>query len=106
MKAAKENGIRGKNFTTKLRKIDANGFTFDSGHISEGRNHNATKEDARNFIEPAVASCKRFNGKYLCYFSSDGAAYIAVKEKLIRTAFGRDEYDECTLTFIKEIEKI
>ena len=43
---------------------------------------------------------------YICYIGSEGSTYIDIEKKLVRTSFKRDEYDQNTLNFIKEVEKI
>ncbi len=103
-KAAENNKINGVNFSANPRKIDLTKYDFDEKHINQERKHNVTKEDAQHYIDSAITSCERFNGKFLCYFSSDGVVYIDKKQKLVRTAFERREYNDKMLSFIKEIE--
>ena len=105
IKAAKDNNIRGA-VNASPEKKDLSGYAFDAKHANEVREHNVTKEDAQSFVDNALLSVTRFNGKFECYFSSDGAAYLNVKDKTIRTAFKRSQYDERTLEFIKEVENI
>ena len=101
-RAAKENGIRGI-INLRPEPISLKRYKFDAAHIEE-EGHDATKEDAQRFVNKALISIWRWNGRYLCYFSSEGSAYIDVKEKLIRTAYKRNQFDENTLKFMKVVE--
>lgn len=105
MKAAKENKIRGE-LNLSPDKIDISDYSFDDVHINKQRKHNVTKEDAQRFINQAKVSFTRWNGRYICYIGSEGSTYIDTEKKLVRTSFKRDEYDQNTLNFIKEVEKI
>ena len=105
MKAAKENKIRGE-LNLSPGKIDISDYSFDDVHINKQREHNVTKEDAQRFIKQAKVSFTRWNGRYICYIGSEGSTYIDIEKKLVRTSFKRDEYDQNTLNFIKEVEKI
>lgn len=105
MKAAKENKIRGE-LNLSPDKIDISDYSFDDVHINKQRKHNVTKEDAQRFINQAKVSFTRWNGRYICYIGSEGSTYIDIEKKLVRTSFKRDEYDQNTLNFIKEVEKI
>lgn len=101
-RAAKENGIRGI-INLRPEPISLKRYKFDAAHI-EKEGHDATKEDAQRFVNKALISIWRWNGRYLCYFSSEGSAYIDVEEKLIRTAYKRNQFDENTLKFMKVVE--
>ena len=105
MKAAKENKIRGE-LTLNPSKIDITHYDFDDEHINKERKHNVNKEDAQRFIKQAKVSFTRWKGKYVCYVGSEGSTYVDTQKKKIGTCFKRDEYDENTLNFIKEVEKV
>lgn len=105
MKAAKKNKIRGK-LNISPSKIDISSYYFDDAHINKQREHNVTKEDAVRFVKDAKVSFTRWNGQYICYIGSEGSTYVDTKGKNIRTCFKREQYDEATLNFIKEVEAI
>ncbi len=102
--AKKKSGIRGT-VRAITRKVSANGLSFDHTHINVERGHDVTDAEARSYIENAVAVIFRTkNGvKYANYFSSDGAAYVDIDGKTIRTAFKREQYDEKTIAFLQEV---
>mgnify|MGYP000983445358 CR=1 FL=1 len=102
-RAAKENGIRGI-INLKPEPVNLARYGFDDKHINKKRKHNVTKEDAQQFINNALVAFTRWNGQYLCFFASEGSAYIDVKNKIIRTAFKREQFDEKSLNFIKVVE--
>lgn len=105
IKLAKTNHIRG-NVNYKPKEIDASTLSFDSKHINKERGHNITKDQAIGYIDKAILSITRYNGKYECYFSSDGATYVNVKEKSIRTAFNRSQFDDNTENFMNGVDEI
>ena len=105
MKSAGDNKIRGA-VHVKPKFMDISNYGFDSNHANEIRRHNVTKEDAERYVDNALVSITRYYGKYECFFSSEGAAYVNVEEKNIRTAFKRNEFDERTAKFIEEVENI
>lgn len=102
--AKKKSGIRGS-VRAITRKVTANGLSFDHTHINVERGHDVTEAEARSYIENAVAVIFRTkNGvKYANYFSPDGAAYVDIDGKVIRTAFKREQYDEKTIAFLQEV---
>lgn len=102
-RAAKENGIRGI-INLRLEPISLKRYGFDDKHINKERKHNVTKEDAQQFVNNALVAFSRWNGLYLCFYGSDGAVYLNIKNKSVRTAYKRVEFDENTLKFIKVVE--
>lgn len=75
---------------------DVSQLAFDDRHINSERQHNVTEVEAKRFIRDAKFSVTRWNGRYTNYFSEEGAAYVDHEQRLIRTAFGKDQYDEAT----------
>lgn len=98
---------------TKLRgelsispvKLDTSVLSFDSAHINKERSHNITESEAKQFIEEAKVSLTRWNGKFVNYYSTKGAAYVDVESNSIRTAFGESEFDEKTKLLMEELKK-
>ena len=79
-------------------------YGFDDKHINKERKHNVSKDEAQNFINNALVVFARWNGQYLCFYGSDGVVYLNIKNKSVRTAYKRAEFDENTLKFIKAVE--
>ena len=104
IKAAKENHIRGE-INTNPQKMDVSKYSFDDKHINSERNHYVTRAEAESFIESAKVSFNRWDGRFVCYIGSEGSTYVDTKNKNIRTAFRREQYDSETLKFVKEVEK-
>lgn len=102
-RAAKENEIRGI-INLRPEPISLKRYGFDDEHINKERKHNVTKEDAQQFVNNALVAFSRWNGQYLCFYGSDGAVYLNIKNKSVRTAYKRVEFDENTLKFIKVVE--
>lgn len=64
-----------------------------------------SREEAESFIKKSDISLTRWNGRFINYYSKDGAAYVDVENKNIRTAFSSKEFDENTLKIRKAVEK-
>ncbi len=96
-------GIKGK---ISLHPIIPNldEFSFDKKHILK-RGHGVTREEAERYIKTARFTTTRWNGKYVDYFSNDGAAYLDMELKSIRTAFKRDEYTEAVIKALEVLDK-
>lgn len=102
-RAAKESGIRGI-INLKPEPVNLARYGFDDKHINKERKHNVSKDEAQNFINNALVAFARWNGQYLCFYGSDGVVYLNIKNKSVRTAYKRAEFDENTLKFIKVVE--
>ena len=83
-------------------KVDVSGFTYDTEHINDERLHGVTRADAEKFIQEADISLTRWNGQFINYYSPNGATYVDVKNRNIRTAFKKEQFDEPTLK-IREV---
>ncbi len=99
----KDLGIKGE-LNLNPTPIDLNNFSFDEEHINE-RQHNVTREEAVLFMNEALFSLEKWKGTFVNYYSNDGAVFINIKEKNIRTSFKANEFDEEIKTIIKEIKK-
>ena len=87
-------------------KIPFNKLSFNDNHINKERDHNVTRQEAETFINEATFSLIRWKGDFICFYGSKGTTYVNIQEKLIRTSFKRQQYDEKTLNFIKGVEQI
>lgn len=76
------------------RKIDVDSLGFDNKHINEERNHGVSEQQAREWIRKSKISATVWNGKYERYYGEEGAVYVHLEDKTIRTAYSADEYDE------------
>lgn len=99
----KSTGIKGKVHLTPTF-IDVKTLSIDEKHIDD-RDHRVTKEEAQIFIEKARFSVSRWNGKFENYYSDDGAAFVDVENKSIRTAFKSDEYTEQVKKALEVVKK-
>lgn len=91
----KEAGMRGE-INLKPNIPDTKELSFDDTHINGERQHEVTEKEAKEYIENARFSVKKWNGKYTNYFSDDGAAYVDNEKRHIRTAFKKEQYDDAT----------
>ncbi|WP_352400135.1 phage minor capsid protein [Anaerotignum sp.] len=105
IKLAKAHKIKGE-VSLDYSITDTTDFKFDDAHINVGRIHGVTKDEAQRFIAESKVMLTRWKGQFQCFFGSEGATYIDLKNKNIRTSFKREEYDPETLSFIEGIEKI
>lgn len=90
---AKALGFSGK-ITCDVRSIDVSGFSFDDAHINKERGHSVSRAEADRFIREATFTAERWNGRFLNYYGPNGAVYLDVQNKLIKTAFKTEEFDE------------
>lgn len=86
-------------------KMDLAEFTYDHEHINEERFHGVTREEAEQLVKEADISLTRWNGRFINYYGPNGAVYIDLENKNIRTAFKKDQFDEATLKIREVVEK-
>lgn len=100
----KEAGIKG---ITSIRpeKIEVSEYTYDNKHINAERAHMVSRVEAERFIKEADISITRWNGRFVNYYSKNGATYVDVENKNIRTSFTSKEFDENTLKIREVAEK-
>lgn len=76
------------------KPIDSDSLSFDSKHINVEREHGITETDAKGFVKGARISVTKWNGQFERYYSDDGASYVDVGKKQIRTAFTEKQFDD------------
>lgn len=86
-------------------KIDTSAYTYDTEHINVERSHMVHREEAEQFVKNAVISITRWNGRFENFYSKDGAAYLDIEKKTIRTAFKSEQFDEKTLKMMEIVKK-
>ena len=95
--------------TAKIRlapvSINVESLAFDNDHINQERVHNITEEQAKQYVRNAKISVSVWNGQFERYYSAEGAAYVDTRKNEIRTAYSSEEYDEKTISLIKEMSK-
>lgn len=69
-------------------------YEFDYNHINLEREHKVNKSEAIEFINESKVKMTVWQGRYENYYSDNGATYIDTKDKKIRTAFKKGEYDK------------
>lgn len=87
------------------RKIDVNDLKFDDNHINKERNHEISEKQARELIRKAKISVTVWNGKYERYYGEEGAVYVHLENKTIRTAYSAAEYDEKVGALLEVLKK-
>ena len=92
----KATGMKGEVELFPNDKIGVSGFDFDDKHINEEREHKVTREEAERFIREADVSVTKWNGRFVNYYGPNGAAFVDRENDNIRTAFHKEEFDECT----------
>ena len=102
--ALKEAGIKGV-AKVNPEKLDVSGYTYDADHINTERSHMVSREEAERFIRESDVSLTRWNGRFVNYYSKDGATYVDVENKSIRTSFSSREFDGNTFKIREVVEK-
>ena len=85
------------------KKIETNNLLFDDIHINTERDRGISREEAISWINNSIFSVNVWNGKFERFFSKEGAVYVDLENKLIRTAFSYAEY---TNNLIKLMEAL
>lgn len=103
IKEIKACNIRG---TVKLGtdNLDVSEFSFDSEHIQK-RKHGVSRTEAENYIKTAKFRVIKWNGKFVNYYSLEGASFVDVEGKNIRTAFTNKEYTENIVDALEVLKK-
>lgn len=99
----KKLGIRGE-LSLRPDKPDLSDFSFDDKHINSEREHGIKRSEVLRLIREADATLTRWNGRFVNYYGPNGAVYVDMETKNIRTAFRKDEYDE-KLIKLREVLK-
>ena len=102
IKSAKDNGINGV-VNINPKPLNLKNYSFDNTHINAQRQHNVTREEAEKFMNEAAVSLTRWNGQFVNYYGENGAVYIDTKNKVIKTAFKKEEFDEKINNFMKVV---
>jgi hypothetical protein len=85
--------------------IDSQSLGFDDAHINDERSHGVTMEQAKSWINSASVSATVWKGRYERYYHHEGAVYVDMEEKFIRTAYPIDEFDDKTKKLMEVLEK-
>ena len=74
--------------------MDFSEFVFDAEHTQGDKHpHDVTEEEARKFIAEAYFAIYFKSNNSVNYFGREGAAYVQLGKKKIRTAFKSEEYN-------------
>lgn len=74
------------------QKIDTDQLSVDVNHIQNERGRIISVEEIKSYINDASFSVNVWDGAYERYYGCNGAAYVDLENKLIRTAFTREQY--------------
>lgn len=97
-------GIKGE-VSIPAKPINTSKLTFDNKHTNVERNHIVTEIEAKGYIEDALVSISRWNGKFINYYGVDGSAYVDTVKNEIRTSFTLKEYDPKTVKLMEVLKK-
>ena len=86
-------------------KVDVSEFSYDDKHINAERSHGVTRAEAERYIRESDISLTRWNGRFVNYYGPNGATYVDVENKNIRTAFKKEQFDEQVLKIREVVEK-
>ena len=103
----KRTGALPKNAVVNLpaRKVNIKDFAFDDEHINLERHHNVSRDQAIEWVMRAKISAKVWKGKYERFYSEDGATYVDLLSKTIRTAFSSSEYNAATRKMMEVLKE-
>lgn len=101
---AKAIGFRGS-ITCDVCPTNVADYTFDDAHINAHREHGVTRAEAERFMKEATIMVERWNGRFRNYYGPNGAVYLDIQRKNIRTAFKADEYDDTVKKILEVREK-
>lgn len=85
--------------------IDPGSYSFDDIHINRKRGHGVSRDQAEKWIKEARTSATVWNGRFERYYGTEGAAYVDMVEKNIRTAFPAAEFDDNTKAILEVLGK-
>ncbi len=100
----KEKGIKG-DIHIPPQEIDIVKLDFDNEHINIERKHGVTESEAKQFIKEAKVSISKWNGKYENYFSKNGAVYVDIENRIIRTTFMPKQFDDQTKNIVEVVDE-
>ena len=80
-----------------------NEYEFDNNHINSERKHKVSKSEAIKFINESKVKMTVWQGRYENYYSDNGATYIDTKNKIIRTAYKKEEYEKDIIDMMEVI---
>ena len=89
----KEAGIQGDIHIPPREIPNIDTYEFDDYHANAYRKHNVTEQEARQFVNNAEVSITRWNGRFECFFSHDGATYVDLENSTLGTAFKSTQFD-------------
>ena len=94
MAARQDKKIKGK-LEYPPPQFDLSEYKFDAEHTQGDKHpHNVTEKEARRFINDAYFALIKYNGNSYNYYGAEGAAFVRMDLKTIRTAFKVAEYDD------------
>lgn len=79
-------------FHIPAKEIDVSKLSFDDKHINSEREHNVSENVAKEFIRNAKVSRTVWNGQFERFYSYEGVTYVDNENKLIRTAFKKEQF--------------
>lgn len=85
--------------------IDMDSLGFDDVHVNQERHHHVSESEAKQYIREAVISVTVWNGQFERYYALDGATYVNVVKKEIRTAYSKEEFADNVRALMEEMKK-
>ena len=80
-------------------------YSFDYNHINSERSHKVSKKEAISYIKNSKMKMTVWQGIYENYYSNDGVAFVDTKNKIIRTAFKKEEFDDKTKQYMEVLNR-
>lgn len=80
-------------------------YTFDYNHINNEREHKVSKQEAISYIKNSKMRMTVWQGIYENYYSDEGVAFVDTKNKIIRSAFKKEEFDDKTKKYMEVLNR-
>ena len=86
-------------------RLNVEELSFDDVHTNSESKHKVTRGQAESWINSSKISVTVWGGMYERYFSADGAVYVNLTAKNIRTAYSASQYDERVKAMMEVLKK-
>ena len=87
------------------RQMDIEILEFDDKHINAEREHEVSEKEAKEYIKKSKVSLTVWKGQYERYYSNNGAAYVDVENKKIRTAYSSKQFSGDVSKILEVLKK-
>lgn len=84
---------------------DIEDYIFDYNHINNEREHKVDKQEAISYIKNSKMRMTVWKGIYENYYSDEGVVFVDTKNKIIRSSFKKEEFDDKTIKYLEVLNR-